>query len=53
MGAWRYLLVQFGDRISGRHAFRGISRPSSASPATGSASIHRKEQAELVQKAFA
>jgi 2-oxoglutarate dehydrogenase E1 component len=53
MGPWRYLYVQFGDRLFGRHPFTGISRPAAASPATGSASMHKKEQAEVVQKAFA
>jgi 2-oxoglutarate dehydrogenase E1 component len=53
MGAWRFLLAQFGSRLFGRHPFAGITRPASASPATGSASMHKKEQAEVVQNAFA
>jgi 2-oxoglutarate dehydrogenase E1 component len=53
MGAWRYLYTQFGERLFGRHAWSGVSRPAAASPATGSASMHKREQAELVQKAFA
>jgi 2-oxoglutarate dehydrogenase E1 component len=51
MGAWRYLRVQFGDKLFGSFPFSGISRPASASPATGSASSHRKEQGEIVAAA--
>jgi 2-oxoglutarate dehydrogenase E1 component len=53
MGAWRFMLAQFGPRLFNRHPFAGVTRPASASPATGSASMHKKEQAELVQNAFA
>jgi 2-oxoglutarate dehydrogenase E1 component len=51
MGAWRYLRVTWGDRVAGR-SFAGVTRPASASPATGSASSHRIEQAELLRQAF-
>jgi 2-oxoglutarate dehydrogenase E1 component len=51
MGAWRYLRVTWGDRVAGR-PFAGVTRPASASPATGSASSHRIEQAELLRQAF-
>jgi 2-oxoglutarate dehydrogenase E1 component len=51
MGAWRYLRVTWGDRVAGR-PFAGVSRPASASPATGSASSHRIEQAELLRAAL-
>ncbi|HUR46279.1 MAG TPA: 2-oxoglutarate dehydrogenase E1 component, partial [Candidatus Saccharimonadales bacterium] len=53
MGPWRYLYVQFGERLFGRHPFMGVSRTASASPGTGSASMHKKEQADVVQRAFA
>jgi 2-oxoglutarate dehydrogenase E1 component len=53
MGPWRYLYVQFGERLFGRHPFIGVSRTASASPGTGSASMHKKEQADVVQRAFA
>ncbi|MEX2541622.1 MAG: 2-oxoglutarate dehydrogenase E1 component, partial [Trueperaceae bacterium] len=52
MGAWRFLRIQWGDRLFGR-GFSGITRPASASPATGSASAHRIEQAEIIRAAFA
>ena len=53
MGAWRYLKVRFGDALLGRLPFRGICRPPSASPATGSHSAHKKEQERLIAAAFA
>ena len=52
MGAWYYVRVRFGNSLFGRFPFEGISRPASASPATGSASSHRLEQAELIRKAL-
>jgi 2-oxoglutarate dehydrogenase E1 component len=51
MGAWRYLRVLWGSEVAGR-PFSGVTRPASASPATGSASSHRIEQAELLREAF-
>lgn len=44
MGAWRFLRVAYGQSLFGRHPFDGISRPASASPATGSHSSHDIEQ---------
>jgi 2-oxoglutarate dehydrogenase E1 component len=52
MGAWRFLLVNFGEKLFGRLKFSGISRPASGSPATGSASSHKLEQNELLAHAF-
>ena len=53
MGAWRFLRIQFGDVLLGRFPFRGVFRPASASPATGSHSSHKKEQEKLIAAAFA
>ena len=53
MGAWPFLKLQFGDALLGRLPFKGISRPPSASPATGSHSSHKKEQERLIEAAFA
>jgi 2-oxoglutarate dehydrogenase E1 component len=53
MGAWPFLKLQFGDRLLGRFSFKGISRPASASPATGSHNSHKKEQERLIAPAFA
>jgi 2-oxoglutarate dehydrogenase E1 component len=52
MGARRYLRLRFGESLLGRHPLHEVSRPSSASPATGSASSHKLEQRELLSKAF-
>src|SRR6185503_15450024 len=53
MGAWRFLKIRFGEAVLGRFPFTGISRPASASPATGSHSSHKKEQEQLIAAAFA
>lgn len=50
MGAWRYMLVQLGREL--RNPFSGVYREASASPATGSASRHKREQTDLVKEAF-
>jgi 2-oxoglutarate dehydrogenase E1 component len=50
-GAWWFLLAQWGADVHG-HPLTHLSRPASASPATGSASSHRLEQAELIRAAF-
>jgi 2-oxoglutarate dehydrogenase E1 component len=53
MGAWRYLYGLFGERLLGKHPFTCISRPASASPATGSNNAHKIEQEKLLEAAFA
>jgi 2-oxoglutarate dehydrogenase E1 component len=53
MGAWRYLRARFATKLFDRFPFSGICRAESASPATGSASSHRLEQQELLERAFA
>jgi 2-oxoglutarate dehydrogenase E1 component len=52
MGAWRYLRVNFGDQLFGKFPFSGISREASASPATGSAIYHKKEQERILEDAL-
>jgi 2-oxoglutarate dehydrogenase E1 component len=47
-GYWTYLL-----RFDLFRSFNLISRKSSASPATGFSNVHKKEQADLLTKAFA
>ena len=47
-GYWSYLL-RFQDIFSG---FKLISRKLSSSPATGFSNVHKKEQAEIITKAF-
>jgi 2-oxoglutarate dehydrogenase E1 component len=53
MGAWRFLKIRFGEVVLNRLPLKGISRPASASPATGSHSSHKKEQEKLIAEAFA
>jgi len=40
------------ERLAGGRTFRAISRAASGSPATGSAVVHEREQAELIERAF-
>ncbi len=53
MGAWRLLRARFGPMLFGRFPFSGACRAESASPATGSASCHKLEQQQLLERAFA
>ena len=50
-GAWPSLCLWWGGRL-GEHSVKVISRPASASPATGSAASHRIEQEKLMCTAF-
>jgi len=52
MGALRFLKVQFFDRLLDRFPLSYVSRPASASPATGSGNAHKKEQTRLLDEAF-
>jgi 2-oxoglutarate dehydrogenase E1 component len=52
MGAWPYIRLSLGERVFGRFPLSRVSRITSASPATGSASSHRIEQQELIDAAF-
>ncbi len=51
MGAWSFLLLRLSRRLFGRWPLHCVTRPESASPATGSAAAHKKEQAKLVAQA--
>ena len=53
MGAWRFLRILLGEKLFGTHPFNCVSRIASASPATGSAAVHKREQREVIDKAFA
>jgi 2-oxoglutarate dehydrogenase E1 component len=53
MGAWPYWKNRFCQRLVGRYPFSVVARPPSASPATGSAAAHHREQQELISNAFA
>ncbi|MGZ4213237.1 MAG: multifunctional oxoglutarate decarboxylase/oxoglutarate dehydrogenase thiamine pyrophosphate-binding subunit/dihydrolipoyllysine-residue succinyltransferase subunit, partial [Actinomycetota bacterium] len=51
MGAWRYMNLNTGRRLG--ISLRSVAREESASPATGSLRIHQREQAALLDAAFA
>ncbi len=52
MGPWRYMRSRFGDSVLGKYPMRGVTRPESASPATGSAHTHKLEEQRLMEAAF-
>ena len=53
MGAWRFVLATVGcGELSDRFPLSVVSRPESASPATGSDKAHKLEQAKLMDEAF-
>jgi 2-oxoglutarate dehydrogenase E1 component len=53
MGGWRFLRIHFGERLFNHYPLSGVSRPASASPASGSPNAHKREQAKLLAEAFA
>jgi 2-oxoglutarate dehydrogenase E1 component len=52
MGAWPFLRVHFGETLFGKFPLRSVTRPAAATPATGSRSRHKQDQAELIARAF-
>jgi 2-oxoglutarate dehydrogenase E1 component len=52
MGAWRHTRIWLGRTAFDKHRYWGIYRPESASPATGSATAHKREQETLLLQAF-
>ena len=52
MGAWYYMRARLPEMIAGRLPLRCVSRPESASPATGSHGAHKIEQAKLIGQAI-
>ncbi|MEZ4272971.1 MAG: 2-oxoglutarate dehydrogenase E1 component [Myxococcota bacterium] len=52
MGAWRFLQTRLGTRVFDERNLFGVTRPESASPATGSHSSHKLEQSRLLNQAF-
>lgn len=53
MGAYSFLRLRFGKFFSGHWLFGRVGRPTSATPATGSASSHKLEQSRLFNEVFA
>jgi 2-oxoglutarate dehydrogenase complex dehydrogenase (E1) component-like enzyme len=52
MGAWRFVKGRLFEAFATRLLVRGVTRAESASPATGSAGVHKQEQEQLLQEAF-
>ncbi len=52
MGAWQFVKMRWGDEVMKRHPLTLISRPESASPATGSLRSHKLEERDLLNQAF-
>ncbi len=52
MGAWRFIREKCAGRLFRRLPLQGITRPESASPATGSRAAHQIEQDQLLAQAF-
>ena len=53
MGAWQFIKMRWGDDIMKSYPLSLISRPESASPATGSLRSHKLEERDLLTQAFA
>ena len=53
MGPWPFLSGRVQRLLRPDSTLRVASRPESDSPATGSLTVHRQEQHELVEDAFA
>jgi 2-oxoglutarate dehydrogenase E1 component len=53
MGAWPYMNRELPGMLRGSFPWSLVSRPLSSSPATGSATRHKREQAKLMDEAFA
>lgn len=53
MGAWTHMHMSFSDVLFRGTPLRCISRPASASPATGSSNSHKIEQELIISTAFA
>ncbi len=52
MGAWNSVKGRLYESHGKTHEIHRVSRVESGSPATGSAAIHRQEQADLMERAF-
>jgi multifunctional 2-oxoglutarate metabolism enzyme len=53
MGPWNGVKGRLYEAHGDTHTIRRVSRPESGSPATGSQAIHRQEQEDLFERAFA
>ncbi len=53
MGAWNYLRPRLRQLTDDRLPLHYVGRPESSSPAEGSSTVHRINQRELIEQAFA
>ena len=53
MGAYRFVHWRLHSRLPEGMRLSHVSRDESGSPAAGSATVHEREQQELVRSAFA
>jgi 2-oxoglutarate dehydrogenase E1 component len=52
MGAWGFVNSQIRQKLGDEYELRYVGRPASASPAVGSKSVHRAEQANILAAAL-
>jgi 2-oxoglutarate dehydrogenase E1 component len=52
MGARAFWNMRFGNRLFDRFPMDYVTRPESASPATGSKAVHKREQQSLLERSF-
>ncbi|MDQ1725605.1 MAG: multifunctional 2-oxoglutarate metabolism enzyme [Frankiaceae bacterium] len=52
MGPWPFVALNLPEHLPGGRMLRRISRPASASPATGSSNVHQAEQNALLDAAL-
>jgi 2-oxoglutarate dehydrogenase E1 component len=52
MGAWTFVHGRLHRLLRHDYSLRHVSRPASASPASGSQTVHAKQQADLLTGAF-
>jgi multifunctional 2-oxoglutarate metabolism enzyme len=52
MGAWNFVHARLARALRDRAELRHVAREASASPATGSQTIHEREQQQLLAAAF-
>jgi 2-oxoglutarate dehydrogenase complex dehydrogenase (E1) component-like enzyme len=51
MGPWNFVHQRLHKLLRNSHVLRHVSRAESASPASGSAALHRLEQDDLLARA--
>jgi multifunctional 2-oxoglutarate metabolism enzyme len=52
MGAWPFAHGRLHKLVRDQYALRHVSRPESASPATGSSTLHNLEHEDLLRRAL-